>query len=70
LYALNNHITNNKGKVAVDYNYNLTTSINKCLDAEEENLTVFESGTEQEMNEAISKILDACKDSAEEIYNI
>lgn len=70
LYALNNHITNNKGKVAVDYNYNLTTSINKCLDAEEENLTVFESGTEQEMNEAISKILDACKDSAKEIYNI
>ena len=70
LYALNNHITNNKGKVAVDYNYNLTTSINKCLDAEEKNLTVFESGTEQEMNEAISKILDACKDSAKEIYNI
>jgi len=71
LYSLYNHITNNKdNSVAIDYNYNLTTSIKKCLDTEEENISVFESGTEEEMNNAISKILDVCKDSAKEIYNI
>ena len=70
LYALYNHITNNKNNAAIDYNYNLTIAINKCLDAEEENISVFESGTEEEMYNAISKILDACKDSAKEIYNI
>jgi len=70
LYELNRHITNNKNDAAIDYNYNLTTSINKCLDTEEENINIFENGTEEEMNNAISKILDACKDSAREIYNI
>ena len=70
LYALNKHITNNKDNVAADYNYKLTTSINKCLDAEEANINAFENGTEEEMNNAISKILDACKESAKEIYNI
>ena len=69
LYTLYQHI-NTKNNVAVDYNYNLTVSINKCLDAEEENIWAFESGTEEEMNNAISKILDACKASANEIYNI
>ena len=70
IYGLYNHIMNNKNNVAVDYNYNLTTSINKCLDTEEENIGAFESGTEEEMNNAIIKILDACKDSAREIYKI
>ena len=70
LYALYNHIRNNNDNAAIDYNYELTTSINKCLDAEEENIWVFENGTEDEMNNAISQILDACKESAKEIYNI
>ena len=70
LYALYNHIRSNNDNAAIDYNYELTTSINKCLDAEEENIWVFENGTEDEMNNAISQILDACKESAKEIYNI
>ena len=70
LYALYEHITNSKNNVAVDYNYNLTESINKCLDVEEENISVFESGTEEEMYNAISKILAACKESAKDIYSI
>lgn len=70
LYALYNHIRSNNDNAAIDYNYELTTSINKCLDAEEENIWVFEDGTEDDMNNAISQILDACKESAKEIYNI
>ena len=70
LYALYEHITNNKDNAAIDYNYNLTTSINKCLNAEEDNIGAFESGTEEDMYDAINKILDACKESAKEIYNI
>lgn len=70
LYALYNHITNSKNNVAIDYNYDLTESISKCLDAEEENLVVFEDGTEDEMYNAINNILIACKQSAKEIYNI
>ena len=69
LYALNNHIKNGKD-TASNYNYSLTTSINKCIDTEEENIDVFENGTEEEMNNAISKILDVCKASAKEIYSI
>ena len=70
MYALYEHITNNKDNAAIDYNYNLTTSINKCLNAEEDNIGAFESGTEEDMYDAINKILDACKESAKEIYNI
>ena len=69
LYSLYKHIKNNKD-TAIDYNYNLTESINKCINAEEENLSVFESGTNEEMYNAIDKILAACKESAKEIYNI
>jgi hypothetical protein len=61
LYALNNHITNNKNSTAINYNYDLTKSINKCLNAEEDNISAFESGTEEDMYNAINKILDACK---------
>lgn len=70
LYTLYKHITNNRNNIAIDYNYNLTIAINKCLDTEEEKINVFESGTEEEMYNAISEILDVCKDSAKEIYNI
>ena len=70
LYALNNHITNNKNSTAINYNYDLTKSINKCLNAEEDNISAFESGTEEDMYNAINKILDACKWSADEIFNI
>lgn len=70
LYALYTHITNTKNNVAVDYNYNLTKSINKCLDIEEENIWVFENGTEEEMYNAINEILSTCKESAKEIYSI
>ena len=70
LYALFKHITNYKDETVIEYNYNLTKSINKCLNTEEENVSVFENGTEEEMNNAINKILDACKESAKEIYSI
>ena len=70
LYALYEHINNKNNDVASDYNYNLTKALNKCLDAEEEYISTFEDGTEEEMNNAISKILEACKESAKEVYNI
>ena len=70
LYALYEHINNKNNDVASDYNYNLTKALNKCLDVEEEYISTFEDGTEEEMNNAISKILDACKESAKEVYNI
>jgi len=68
LYALYNHIINNED--AIDYNYNLTTSINKCIDTEEKYISIFNSWTEEEMYNAINTILDVCKTSAKEIYNI
>ncbi len=70
LYALYKHVMNNKDDVAANYNYDLTKSINKCLVAEEDNIAAFESGTEEDMYNSINKILDACKESAEEIHKI
>lgn len=69
LYTLYNYIKNGKN-TAINYNYDLTTSINKCIDTEEENIKVFENWTEEEMYNAINKILDTCKESAKEIYSI
>ena len=69
LYTLYDYITNGK-EAAINYNYKLTTSINKCLDAEDKNIGAFESGTKEEMNNAINEILNACKEATKEIYNI
>ena len=71
LYALYNYTINNKdNEKLTNYNNSLTESLNKCLKAEDKNISTFKSWTENEMNNAITEILNTCKTSAKEIYNI
>lgn len=71
LYALNNHITNSKdSEKLINYNNNLANALNKCLDIENDNISTFDSWTEEEMNNAITQILNVCEDSAKEVRNI
>ena len=71
LYTLYNYVTDNKdNEKLIDYNNSLTSALNKCLDKEDENIPAFESWTEDEMNNAISQILDTCKESTKEVRSI
>ena len=71
LYALNNHIINSKdSEKLINYNNNLANALNKCLDIENDNISTFDSWTEEEMNNAITQILNVCEDSAKEVRNI
>lgn len=71
LFTLYNHIINSKDtEKLADYSNNLANALNKCLEAEDENIVVFEDWTEEEMNNAITKIVNTCEESAKEVDSI